>query len=35
VIAFKTVTNKYGLIKVKEIVPNSDGTLTMDVKVQK
>jgi hypothetical protein len=35
VIAFKTVTNKYGLIRVKSFVSGSDGTMTIDVKVQK
>ncbi len=35
VIAFKTVTNKYGLIRVKAIETGSAGTMTMDVKVQK
>jgi len=35
VIAFKTVTNKYGLIKVKAIEGTAAGTMTMDVKVQK
>jgi len=35
VIAFITVTNKYGLIRVKSFVSGSDGTMTVDVKVQK
>jgi hypothetical protein len=35
VIAFVTVTNKHGLIKIKEFTTGSDGTLTIDVKVEK
>jgi hypothetical protein len=35
VIGFITVTGKYGLIRVKSIVTGSDGTITIDVKVQK
>lgn len=35
VIAFVTVNGKHGLIKVRAIDTGSDGTLTMDVKVQK
>lgn len=34
VIAFKTVTGKYGIIKVTEIVAGADGQITIDVKVQ-
>ncbi len=35
VIAFKTVTYKHGLIKVKNIITGSDGSITIDIKVQK
>jgi hypothetical protein len=35
VIAFITVTNKSGLIRVKGIAEGSDGTMTVDVKVEK
>ena len=35
VIAFITVTNKHGLIRVKSFVSGSDGTMTVDVKVEK
>jgi hypothetical protein len=35
VIAFITVTGKHGLIRVKSNVTGSDGTITIDVKVQK
>jgi hypothetical protein len=35
VIAFVTVTNKHGLIKVKAITPGSDGDITIDIKVEK
>jgi hypothetical protein len=35
VIAFITVTNKHGLIRVKSFVTGSDGSLTVDVKVEK
>jgi len=35
VIAFVTVTGKYGLIRVKSIDTGSDGTMTIDVKVEK
>lgn len=34
VIAFITVSGKYGLIKVTDIVTNADGQITIDVKVQ-
>ena len=35
VIAFITVTGKRGLIRVKSFVSGSDGTMTVDVKVEK
>jgi hypothetical protein len=35
VIAFITVTNKHGLIRVKSFVSGSDGSMTVDVKVEK
>jgi len=35
VIAFKTVTYKHGLIRVKGIITGSDGSITIDIKVQK
>jgi hypothetical protein len=35
VIAFITVTNKRGLIRVKTFTEGSDGTMTIDVKVEK
>lgn len=35
VIAFVTVTGKHGLIRVRSIVTGSNGTITIDVKVQK
>jgi len=35
VIAFVTVSGKHGLIRVKNIVINSNGSITIDVKVQK
>jgi hypothetical protein len=35
VIAFVTVTNKRGLIRVKSITQGSNGTITIDVKVEK
>jgi hypothetical protein len=35
VIAFVTVTNKHGLIRIKSFTSGSDGTLTIDVKVEK
>jgi hypothetical protein len=34
VIAFVTVTNKHGLIKVKSIVTGSAGSITIDIKVE-
>lgn len=35
IIAFITVTNKHGLIRVNEITTGSSGSITFDVKVQK
>lgn len=35
VIAFVTVTNKHGLIRIKSFTAGSDGTMTIDVKVEK
>lgn len=35
VIAFISVTNKHGLIRIKNFTAGSDGTMTIDVKVEK